>query len=39
MSNFLLENSLNLGVHKIISFQKMVGNLDKMAVANLGRQH
>ena len=27
------------GVNEVISFQKLVGNLDKMAVANLGRQH
>jgi hypothetical protein len=39
LSNFLLDNSLHLGVDEIISFQKLVGNLDKMIVANLGRQH
>ena len=37
--NFLLNNSLHFGVNEIISFQKLVGNLDKMTVANLGRQH
>ena len=39
LSNFLLDNSLHFGVNKIISFQKLVGNLEKMRVANLGRQH
>jgi hypothetical protein len=38
-SNFLLDNSLHFGVNEIISFQKLVRNLDKMTVANLGRQH
>ena len=28
-----------LGYHEVISFQELVGNLDKMTVANLGRQH
>jgi hypothetical protein len=37
--NFLLDNSLHFGVNEIISFQILVGNLDKMTVANLGRQH
>jgi len=37
LSNFLLDNSLHFGVNEIISFQKLVGNLDKMTVANLGR--
>jgi hypothetical protein len=39
LSSFLLENSLHFSVDEIISFQKLVGNLDKMTVANLGRQH
>jgi hypothetical protein len=39
LSNFLLDNSLQFGVNEIISFQKLVGTLDKMIVANLGRQH
>ena len=39
LSNFLLDNSLHFGVNEIISFQKLVGNLEKMTVANLGRQH
>jgi hypothetical protein len=39
LSNFLLDNSLNFGVNEIISFQKLVENLDKMTVANLSRQH
>jgi hypothetical protein len=39
LSNFLLNNSLHFDVNEIISFQKLVGNLDKMTVANLGRQH
>ena len=39
LSSFLLENSIYFDVNKIISFQKLAGNLDKMTVANLGRQH
>ena len=39
LSSFLLENSLRFGVNEIISFQKLVGNLDKMIIANLGRHH
>ena len=39
LSYFLLDNSLHFGVNEIISFQKLVGNLDKMTVGNLGRQH
>ena len=39
LSNFLLDNSLHIGVNEIISFQKLVGNLENMTVANLGRQH
>ena len=40
LSSFLLlETSLYYVVNEIISFQKLVGNLDKMAVVNLGRQH
>jgi hypothetical protein len=39
LSNFLLDNSLHFGVSEIISFQKLVGNLEKMIIANLGRQH
>ena len=35
--SFLLEDSLYVGVNEIISFQKLVGNLDKMTVANLDR--
>ena len=31
-SNFLLDNSLHFGVNEIISFQKLVGNLDEMIV-------
>ena len=34
-----LENSLYFGVDESICFQKLVGNLDKMIVVNLGRQH
>ena len=33
LSSFLLENSLYFG------FNELVGNLDKMTIANLGRQH
>jgi hypothetical protein len=39
LSNFLLDNSLHLGVNEILSIQKLVGNLDKMIVANLCRQN
>jgi hypothetical protein len=39
LSSFLLENSLYFGGNEIISFQKLVGNLDKMTIANLGGQH
>ena len=39
LSNFLLDNSLHFGVDKIINFQKLVGNLHKVTIANLGRQH
>ena len=37
--SFLLESSLYFGTNEMISFQKLVGNLDKMTIANLGRQH
>ena len=43
--SFLLEfsnkfsNSLYFDVNETTSFQKLVGNLDKMTVTNLGRQH
>jgi hypothetical protein len=30
LSYFLLDNSLHFGVNEIISFQKLVGNVDKM---------
>jgi hypothetical protein len=30
--NFLLDNSLHFGVNETISFQKLVGNLDKKIV-------
>jgi hypothetical protein len=36
---FLLDNSLHFDVNETISFQKLVGNLDKMTAANLSRQH
>ena len=39
LSDSLLDNSLHFGVDEIISFQKLIKNLDKMTVANLGRQH
>ena len=38
-SNFVLENSLYFGVHKIVTFLNLVGNLDKVTIASLGRQH
>ena len=37
--SFRLENSLYFDVNGIISLQKLIRNLDKMIVANLGRQH
>jgi hypothetical protein len=39
LSNFLLDNSFHFGVNEITSSQKLVGNIDRMTVANLGRQH
>jgi len=39
LSSFSLENYLYFGVNEIISFQKLIGNLDKTIVANLSRQH
>ena len=39
LSSFLLENSLNFGVNEMIGFQKLIRNLGKMTVTNLGRQH
>jgi hypothetical protein len=39
LSNFLLNNSLHCGVNEILSFQKLLGNLDKMTIVNLGRQN
>ena len=33
-SNFLLDNYFHFGVNGIISFQKLVGNLDKMTITN-----
>ena len=39
LSNFLLDNSLYFVVNETKSFQKLVGNLNKMTVLNLGRKH
>ena len=39
LSRFLLENSLYFGVDEIMSFQKLVGNLEIKTVVKLGRQH
>ena len=39
LSSSLLESSLYFGVNEIICFQKLVRNLDKLTVANLGRHH
>ena len=39
LSSFVIENSLYFHVDEIIRFQILVGNLDKMIVTNLGRQH
>ena len=34
LSNFLLDNSLHFCINEIISFQKLVGNLNKMTIIN-----
>ena len=39
LSSFLSRNSLCVDVYEIIGFQNLGGNLDKMTIANLGRQH
>ena len=39
LSSFLLEDSSYFDVNEIISFPKLVGNLDKITIANSGRQH
>jgi hypothetical protein len=39
LSKFLVNNSLHFGVNEILSFQKLLGNLDKMTIVNLGRQN
>ena len=39
LSSFLVENSLYFGVNEIISSKQLVRSLDKMTVANLGRQY
>ena len=39
LSNFLLDNSLHFDVNELINFWKLVGNLDKITVVNLGRQN
>jgi hypothetical protein len=38
-SFYILKNSLYFCVNEVISSQKLVGNLDKMTIANSGRQH
>jgi hypothetical protein len=37
--SLLLDYSLHFGDNEITSFQMLVGNLDKMTFAKLGRQH
>ena len=37
--DFLIKNLLYYGVTEFISFQKLVGILEKMTIANVGRQH
>ena len=37
--NFLSDNPLHFSVNEIISFQNSVGNLDKIKIANWGKQH
>ena len=39
LPSFLLQKFLYFGVNEITSFQKLVQNLDKTTIANLGRQH
>jgi hypothetical protein len=38
LSHFLLDNSLNFSIHDVTNFQKVLGKLDKIGVANLNRQ-
>ena len=38
LSNFSFDNSFHFGVNEIISFQKLVGNLDEMTISNLYTQ-
>ena len=38
LSSFLLENSSYFGVDEIVSFYKLVGDLDKITDAKLGKQ-
>jgi hypothetical protein len=37
--DFLLDNTWHFNVNEITSFQKLIGNIDKIIAANLGRQH
>jgi hypothetical protein len=39
LSSFLAENSLYFGINEINDFQKLVGNLEKIIIDNLGREH
>jgi hypothetical protein len=38
LSHFLLNNSINFSVQDVTNFQKVLGKLDKMGVANLNKQ-
>ena len=39
LPNFLLDNSLHIGVNEIIIIQKLIENLDKMTLGSLDRQN
>ena len=39
LSNFLSYNFLHFEVNGIITFQKLVGNVDRIIIVDLGRKH
>ena len=39
LSNFLSDNYLHFGVNEFLSFKNLVGNLDKVTIVDLDRQH
>jgi hypothetical protein len=38
LSHFLLNNSINFSIQDVTNFQKVLGKLNKMGVANLNKQ-